>query len=137
MQSGADRDKSAFQLAQELREQQARRGVSSPAQAEEEKGEDDRAETLVRVAPPRRAAEARPGGRAANKPGSTRALAQIVYIDADLDDAIITISGTFIPGTRRKPSRSLSAYYLMMLGVAEWERQGRPALPRDLSKRRP
>lgn len=66
-----------------------------------------------------------------------RALAQNVYIDSAMEDAILAISNTTVKGTRnRKPSRSLAAYFLMSIGLAEWERQGRPAIPREMARRR-
>lgn len=64
-----------------------------------------------------------------------RGIMQNVYIDVPVDEALAEITKTVMKGTRNStPSRSLAAYYLIKLGLAEWERQGRPPVPKDMRR---
>jgi hypothetical protein len=59
-----------------------------------------------------------------------------VYIDERMDDFLEHYVSQRIEGTRKKPSRSLVAFWLMQIGMQAIESQRRPAMPRELAKRR-
>lgn len=59
-----------------------------------------------------------------------------VYVDGRMDDFLEHYVSQRIEGTRKKPSRSLVAFWLMQIGMQALEAQGRPPMPREFTKRR-